>query len=34
MIILDSDLAEVFKTSAEVKNALCALLSALPKAEK
>ncbi len=33
-VILHPDVAEIFKTSAEVNNALRALLSALPRAEK
>ncbi len=33
-VILDPDVAEVFKTSADVNNALRALLSAIPRTEK
>jgi uncharacterized protein (DUF4415 family) len=33
-VILDPDVAEVFKTSADVNNALRALLTAIPKTEK
>ncbi|MBN3907178.1 MAG: hypothetical protein HWQ35_11625 [Nostoc sp. NMS1] len=33
-VILDADVAEIFKTSEAVNNALCALLSAIPKTER
>ncbi|MEH1865157.1 MAG: hypothetical protein V7K69_09115 [Nostoc sp.] len=33
-VILDADVAEIFKTSEAVNNALRALLSAIPKTER